>query len=293
MKKLKVNFISVVLSCYIIYLSVLLRTGQIKQFINPRLSPLTVFAIIILTAMLIYNFKTAVSGDVAHDHSHEHSESCECHHGSTDPIKPSNYLLLLPVLLSMVIPVRSTRANLPSNSRPNSGDNLTYSAPLNSNDTYVITGSAASGDQSSSLTAKQPETPAIPEYTQLMIGNILFDTLKAPKTKMLNSKVRLIGKVFKGNLFKPDEIVLYRVVITCCAADGVPAGVLVKLPVKTDFNNEEWVGVEGTISLKPFPKRLEVIDALTTMATPEKQFVYFTAVKAYRIDPPDNEYLYP
>jgi putative membrane protein len=293
LKKIKINFISVVLGCYILYLSVLVHTGQIQRFINPRLTPLTLLAIIILAAMLIYNLKTGSSGAESHEHSHNHSGSCECHHGNPEKSGRSNYILLLPILLSMIIPVQNPRSNLPANSRPKSADNLSYSAPPTSSDTYVITGSAANDKRVPTPPAQQSETPAIAEYTQLMIGNILFDTLKAPKEKMLNSKIRLVGKVFRGNLFKPDEIVLYRVVITCCAADGVPAGVLVKLPAKNDFNNEEWVGVEGTISLRPFPKRLGVIDALTTMVTPEKQFAYFTAVKAYRIDPPDNEYLFP
>jgi uncharacterized repeat protein (TIGR03943 family) len=293
MKKVKVNFITVVLSCYILYLSVLIRTGQIKLFINPRLSSLTILAILILAVMLIYNLKTAFSSADTHEHSHEHSDGCECCHGHTDKTKPGNYLLLLPILLSLFIPPQNMNSNLQSNSRPKPGDNLSDSAPPNSGNTYMITDSAANREQIQTLATKQPETPEIPEYTQLMIGNIIFDASKAPKEKMLKSKIRLIGEVFQGNLLKPDEIVLYRVVIVCCAADGVAAGVLVKLPDKTDFRNGEWVEVEGTIALKPFPKRLAVMDVLTAMVTPEKQFAYFTATKAYRIDPPNNKYLYP
>jgi uncharacterized repeat protein (TIGR03943 family) len=293
MKKVKVNFITVVLSCYILYLSVLIRTGQIKRFINPRLSSLTILAILILAVMLIYNLKTAFSSADTHEHSHEHSDGCECCHGHTDKTKPGNYLLLLPILLSLFIPPQNMNSNLQSNSRSKPGDNLSDSAPPNSGNTYMITDSAANREQVQTLATKQPETPEIPEYTQLMIGNILFNASKAPKEKMLKSKIRLIGEVFQGNLLKPDEIVLYRVVIVCCAADGVAAGVLVKLPDKTDFRNGEWVGVEGTIALKPFPKRLAAMDVLTAMVTPEKQFAYFTAVKAYRIDPPNNQYLYP
>jgi uncharacterized membrane protein YcgQ (UPF0703/DUF1980 family) len=112
------------------------------------------------------------------------------------------------------------------------------------------------------------------EYTQLNIGDTIFDILKAPKQKLTHTKIFLRGKVLKFPNLKEDEIVLYRMVITCCTVDGMPLGVLVMLPQKTNFENNEWVGVEGTIQLMPFNDKLKNIDPLVAMVTPEKIFPY-------------------
>ncbi|HBF36985.1 MAG TPA: hypothetical protein DDW50_06650 [Firmicutes bacterium] len=53
---------------------------------------------------------------------------------------------------------------------------------------------------------------------------------------------------------------MYSVVITCCAADGMPVGLLVNLPLKKiEFSPEEWVGVEGTIQFMPCDQSLKNI----------------------------------
>lgn len=130
------------------------------------------------------------------------------------------------------------------------------------------------------------------EYTLLEIGDILFDTPKAPKQKLQSSKIFLKGKVLKSPLLKNDEIVVYRMIIACCAADGLPLGILVKLPKKTQFYNDDWVGVEGTLQLLPFNEKLKTIEPVVNMVPPEKVYPYFTATKAYKIKTPPDEYLY-
>ncbi|HBE78404.1 MAG TPA: hypothetical protein DDW65_11600, partial [Firmicutes bacterium] len=131
------------------------------------------------------------------------------------------------------------------------------------------------------------------EYTQLNIGDTIFDTPKAPKQKLTHAKIFLRGKVIHSPLLKADEIIVYRVVITCCAADGMPLGIVVKLPEKSDFQPDEWVGVEGTVQLLPFDEKLKSIDPIAAMVPPEKIYPYFTAAKAYQVQPPREEYLFP
>lgn len=130
------------------------------------------------------------------------------------------------------------------------------------------------------------------EYTQLEIGDTLFDALKASKQKLLASKIFLKGKVLTSPLLKIDEVVVYRMVITCCTADAVPLGILVKLPEKLQLHNEDWIGVEGTLQLLPFNEKLNTIEPFANMAPPQKLYPYFTATKAYKVNAPKDEYLY-
>ncbi len=140
--------------------------------------------------------------------------------------------------------------------------------------------------------ADNPVPVSYKEYTQLEIGDTLFDTPKAPKQKLLSAKIFLKGRVLKSPLLKNDEIVLYRMVITCCAADGIPLGILVKLPPNIQFRNGDWVGAEGTLQLLPFNPKLQTIEPLVNMVPPEKTAPYFTAAKAYKVRAPKDQYLY-
>jgi uncharacterized membrane protein YcgQ (UPF0703/DUF1980 family) len=140
--------------------------------------------------------------------------------------------------------------------------------------------------------ANKPAPVNFKEYTQLEIGDILFDTLKAPKQKLLKSKIFFRGKVMRSALIKNNEAVVYRMVVTCCAADMLPLGILVKLPDQMRFRNGDWVGVEGTLQLLPFNEKLKTLEPVANMVPPEKIFPYFTATKAYKVNPPRDEYIY-
>jgi hypothetical protein len=143
------------------------------------------------------------------------------------------------------------------------------------------------------INAVNKSNPAIyKEYTQLEIGDTLFDTPKAPRQKLLSSKIFLKGRVLKSPKLKNDEIVVYRIIITCCAADGIPLGILVKLPEKMELRDGEWIGVEGMIQLQPFNEKLKTIEPLTCMVSQEKTAPYFTATMAYKVKAPKDEYLY-
>ncbi len=155
-------------------------------------------------------------------------------------------------------------------------------------DKYQIAAATAATKAKTTVAAGE-----LPEYTQLQIGDIIFDTRKAPKQKLLGSEIRVIGKVMNSPLLQTDEIVVYRMIISCCAADGLPAGVLVKLPKPGVYQENDWVEVAGAIQLQPFDPKLKSLDPLAIMATPEKLFPYMTATVAAKVNPPQDEYLYP
>ncbi|HEX2954657.1 MAG TPA: hypothetical protein VHR47_11835 [Bacillota bacterium] len=130
------------------------------------------------------------------------------------------------------------------------------------------------------------------EYNQIQIFEAGFYAEQAPKERLLRSNIRIIGKVAKTTLLHPDEIVLYRNVIDSCADGALPLGVLVKLPGKVSFKEEEWVGVEGRVTLLPFEQRLRSIKPIINMAPQGQRYPCLAATTAYRVAAPDSEYLY-
>jgi uncharacterized membrane protein YcgQ (UPF0703/DUF1980 family) len=137
-------------------------------------------------------------------------------------------------------------------------------------------------------------------YTQLDIYDTLFGKSQPKKIKLLGSaKVTLEGKILKSKFLKADEIVVYRIVITCCVADGVPLGIVVKTP--PDFadtlRDQDWVNLEGALKLLPvnqLNQRLFSSDLFANMVLPDQSFPYFVATKAVKqARTPGDEYLYP
>jgi uncharacterized membrane protein YraQ (UPF0718 family) len=107
MKNLKKIYLSVVFIGYIVFLSFLLITGDIRNYINPRLSFLTVLTLLILAAMLVNNLRKT---DLQHL---EHAPDCHCCHHSK--LEKTSLLLLLPLLLPVIVPPQtlSYQANIP------------------------------------------------------------------------------------------------------------------------------------------------------------------------------------
>jgi putative membrane protein len=314
MKNLKRHFTTIILCCYAIFLFYLLSTDSIKKFINPKLSFLSIAALLIICVM-IFRALTKNYGESAH------SSSCHCgHHHAEEKLEPSSLLLFLPILLSVMITpgTLSYQADQNSNFSNTSivqSNNMTTSS-INPNGVIVIRyNNTNQFNNNNSVANQNPIAVSNPnqaqqienaqdvaaqfvpagyeEYSQLNIGDTIFDIPKGPKQKLIHTKIFLRGKVTHSPLLKTNEIVVYRMVITCCAADGMPLGVVVKLPEKSNFQPDEWVGVEGTIQLLPFDQKLKSIDPIVAMVTPEKIYPYFTATKAYQVQSPRDEYLYP
>jgi len=268
-KNFKYWFISMVLSGYIIFLVYLLVTGSISKYINPRLSFLSVIALVMLAGMLFFSLKK----------QRFQKHQCSCHHHQTENFRKSSLLLLLPILLAFTITPRILSY------QPVNASGLTRQ--LAKNPLPPASGTSKFNPESGTA----PES--FMEYTQSNIGNMIFNNDESDIKKLVNTKVFLKGMVFHSDKLKPNEIIVYRVLITCCTADGMPLGVLVKLPGKMDFADGAWIGLEGSIQLFPLTDELQNIEPISNLAPLGGKYPYFTAKNAYEIAVPAEPYLYP
>ncbi|MCL6590768.1 MAG: TIGR03943 family protein [Firmicutes bacterium] len=294
MKNLKNHFVTIVLASYIIFLGYLLSTGNLRKYINPRLSFLSVLTVIMLAGMLVFHLrepaqnvpapgKHKVPGNklrhnahIVHDKSREHSEHhCICGQQPEEPLGKRSMILLLPILLTLLI----------------APETLSYQPGDNPG---VNDRAGVSSKQSALIEPLRQESPGpeYTEYTQLDIGNVIFDTYQPAKDKLVTTKIFLQGEVYHPKEFKPNEVVLYRMAISCCIADALPLGVLVKLPENSRFKDGDWIGVEGTIKLLPYEHQFNNIEPLVNMVPLDKVYPYFTATRAYRMKTPRNTYMY-
>ena len=95
----------------------------------------------------------------------------------------------------------------------------------------------------------------------------------------IDKKITATGSVWKdGELFEKDEFALARMMMTCCAADMQPVGVLAQWADVQALTEGEWIEVTGTLSKKPYK---DSFDPLIIVETIKK------------INPPRREYIYP
>ncbi len=75
----------------------------------------------------------------------------------------------------------------------------------------------------------------------------------ARQMKQLEGKrVVTEGLVYRPEIMPPGHLTLFRFAIFCCAADALPVWLFVQNPAVTDFNDENWVCVEGTLTIVNF-----------------------------------------
>ena len=85
-------------------------------------------------------------------------------------------------------------------------------------------------------------------------------------------------RVMLGEDWPPGHFMAYRFVIVCCAADARPVGVLVKLPVGTKVEQDQWARVTGVVRTREGKSGVEPV---------------IEAERIEPIDPLTRPYLYP
>ncbi len=110
-------------------------------------------------------------------------------------------------------------------------------------------------------------------YTEENLLTVVSGIHKYPKL-MKGKKVATIGFVWREKEEK-NYFRLIRFLITCCAADATPLILRVEWEQTESLKNNQWVKVEGVITLD------------------EKEKPYLKAVRVVKVPPPDEPYLYP
>ena len=75
----------------------------------------------------------------------------------------------------------------------------------------------------------------------------------ARQMKQLDGK-RVIteGMVYRPEIMPPNYLTLFRFAIFCCAADALPVWLFVENPDVTAFDDENWIRVDGTVTVVNF-----------------------------------------
>ena len=119
----------------------------------------------------------------------------------------------------------------------------------------LISGSAASGLNSFALQKRSlglgmslgTDSSDAPIDTSKSIN---LGTIARNLTRLNGTHIATEGRVWMDPSLPNGQMVIFRFVVVCCAADAMPVQVVVTSPMASRFKDDQWVHVEGTLQLQ-------------------------------------------
>lgn len=262
---MKLSFKTLVLISLGLFLYSRIYTGTLLFYISERFTWLTLLAAIgLLLVAVSYRYRSAQTHDHAHDpyhedgHDHEHAHAHEPSLDHADHqhghLSWSGLLLLaMPVILGLLIPPKPLGAAAFSN-RDVRVESLTSVAP----------------PQGGAVLARQGGDKNILDW--------LMDFRQQPDpAAFADQEAKLIGFVYRDERFGADTFMVSRFVMSCCAADAAPLGLMVQWPESADLALDQWVEVKGRFQPGEFdgePMPILVAEAVAPTEVPEQPYLY-------------------
>jgi putative membrane protein len=123
----------------------------------------------------------------------------------------------------------------------------------------LISGSAASGLNSFALQKRSLGLGAATDSFALAgdTGTAPIDTSKSISlgtiarnlSRLDGTHIATEGRVWMDPDLPNGQLVIFRFIVVCCAADAMPVQAVVVSPQTASFKNDQWVHVEGTLKV--------------------------------------------
>ena len=154
-------------------------------------------------------------------------------------------------------------------------------APSNPLDSRAVDKPIASDLSSISAPQASVRLDIAPQERNILDWISAFATAADPAV-LNGQQVDVIGFVYRDARFqRPNQFMVARFVMSCCAADAQAIGLIVEWPDAPTFQDDDWVRVRGTIKITEFDGSL----APVIIADGDH------AIEI--VDQPQNPYLYP
>ncbi len=202
------KFRGLVLTAWTLGLALLLGFGRYSLFIRSTLWPLVLCNILILALFLIAMFFRPV-------------------HGAARPISLAAWvrggMLLLPLLYMGSLVFGDAASGLNSFALQKRSLGLGASSSFNS-------------------MPESTDTSVIDTNAPMNLGYVAWHM-----HRLTGSRIITEGRVSVDDSLPPGQIVIFRFVIVCCAADAMPVEVVVQSPKTSAFKPDDWIRVTGTL----------------------------------------------
>ncbi|RKP53998.1 TIGR03943 family protein [Cohnella endophytica] len=270
------NFLrAIILLGFASLIGYLVLTGDILLYVTPKLTIYLKIAGIGLLVVSLFQFyisfislkREVIVCNCGHDHDHDHGHGHEDDdHHSHEPSRSlwKNVLIygmfLLPLLLGSLLPNKALAGSLANQRGMNLGG------------VSVNGGSAPAelveleGNEDPAIRSLFKTEPYNKDYAKL--GMVLYqqnviemkdewfiEKLQAMNTFADNFKgktIKITGFVYREDGMPESQFIIGRMAMTHCIADISPYGIIVDSPDASQFENDSWITVTGTIDSTTF-----------------------------------------
>ena len=220
--------------------------GKLFFYINERFVWLTIFASAgFLLIGLSYRYRPQQA------HHHDEQDQAEHSHGQISWLGLG--IILLPIILGLLVPPKPLGAAAMVNREVSIGS-LT---------------SAAAPEADDVLTKPKADKNVL---------DWLIEFRSSPNPAAFNDEpVKVIGFVYRDDRFEQDKFMVSRFVVSCCAADAAPLGLLVHWPESASLADDQWVEVSGHLQAGEFGgEAMPIIMGESVISTeiPERPYLY-------------------
>lgn len=252
---MKSSFKALALIALGLFLYSRIYNGTLLYYISERFAWLTLFAaigFIIVGASYRYRRAQADPYEHAHEAEPEHHHDHAGHsHGSLS--WGGLLLVALPVILGLAVPPKPLGA-----------------AAMSNREIGVDSVTSATAPKTNQLISR----PA----TEKNVLDWLIDfRLSRDPAAFADQTAKVVGFIYRDERFGTEEFMVSRFVISCCAADAAPLGLVVKWPETSKLSNDQWVEVSGSFQPGKFDGEqmpILVADKVTLTDVPAQPYLY-------------------
>ncbi|GAB4457183.1 MAG: hypothetical protein Kow0031_38160 [Anaerolineae bacterium] len=232
-------------------------TGSLLFYINERFVWLTVLASIgFVLVGLSYRYR-AQHNHHHHDHdghdpSHQHDDHDHGDHQHSQLTWAGLLLVVSPIVLGLLIPPKPLGA-----------------AAMSNRDLSVKSLTSVAAPESAVISKPKADK-------NILDWLIEFQSAGSPEA-LAGEEAKVIGFIYRDERFAPNEFMVSRFTISCCAADAAPLGLLVRAPEAVTLPDDAWVEVRGqfeTGQLDGEPVPVIAAAEITPTDVPEQPYLY-------------------
>lgn len=217
--------------------------GTLFFYINERFMWLILFAAI---GFMLVGISYRYRPQHAHHHNHNGHQHFEFSWFGL-------FLVILPVALGLLIPPKPLGA-----------------AAMVNRDVSIESLTSAAAPDSNTILSKPKGDKNVLDWL------VEFRQAKDPAL-FRGQEAKVIGFVYRDDRFGSDEFLVARFVLSCCAADASPMGLVARWPNSPTLPDDQWVEVKGYFEPGHFSGEampILVAESVTPTDIPERPYLY-------------------
>lgn len=240
---MKSSFKALALIALGLFLYSRIYNGTLLYYISDRFAWLTLFAAI---GFIIVGASYRYRATQTHQHGHADHQHGNLGWGAL-------LLVALPVVLGLLIPPKPLGAAAMSNREISVGSVNSATAP------------------------KTTQIISRPSTEKNVLDWLIDFRLAQDPAAFADQEAKVIGFVYRDERFGTEQFMVSRFVLSCCAADAAPLGLVVNWPETNNLSSDQWVEVSGRLQPGEFdgePMPILIAEKVTPTDVPDQPYLY-------------------